>query len=185
MIMRKLALFYFVYFSFVSCQEVEQLPAAINYVNLNDATASQAKSFSLDIDQDGDTEFLFTTVLAADATGDLRQFVISPARENQVFEIAGRVGVLEAGQEIAPGNPFDKNVQPMVVKRISNTATSWSGDWKDADNRFVGIRFKLNDQGYHYGWIRVSFDKEAERMVIHDFAYRTTVDSKIAAGLKQ
>lgn len=181
--MRKLALLYLTFFSFISCQEEDTKPALISYVNLNDATASQAKSISLDIDQDGDTDYLFTTVLTADAAGDYRQFVISPARENQVFEIAGRVGVLEAGQEIAPGNPFDKNVQPMVVKRITNTATSWSGDWKDVSNRYIGIRFKLRDQRYHYGWIRFSFDKESERMVIHDLAYRTTVDKGIKAGI--
>jgi hypothetical protein len=180
--MRKLALLYLTFFSFISCQVDDSKPALISYVNLNDATASQAKSFSMDIDKDGDTEFLFTTVLAADAGGDYRQFVISPARENQVFEIAGRVGVLEADQEIAPGNPFDKNVQPMVVKTISNSGTSWIGDWKDVRNRFIGIRFRLRDQGYHYGWIRVSFDKEAEQLILHDFAYRNITDMGIQAG---
>jgi hypothetical protein len=182
--MKRLALLYLTFFSCISCQENAPSSALISYVNLNDATASKAKSFSLDIDMDGDTEYLFTTVLTADATGDLRQFVVSPARENQVFEIARRVGVLESGQEIAPGNPFDKNVQPMAVKRITNTATSWSGDWKDVSNKYIGIRFKIRDKGYYYGWIRVSFDKETERIVIHDFAYKIAENSGIKAGVK-
>lgn len=132
---------YLAYFSCISCQEVAPGPTLTDYVNLKNATASQAKSFSLDIDQDGDSEFSFSTVLAADGPGDYRQFVISPARENQLVETAGRVGVLEAGREIAPGNPFDNNLQPMLVKRITNAASNWSGDWKDGSDRYIGNRF--------------------------------------------
>lgn len=183
--MKKFVIFYFVLLSFMSCQDEDSMPSEVRYVNLNNATASQHKSYSLDIDEDGDSEFLFTTVLAADQLGDYRHFVIVPTRANQVFEIAGRVGVLELGQEISLGNPFEKNVEPMVIKRISDSATGWSGDWKDVSNRFVGIRFRLRDQEYFYGWIRVSFDKMTEQFIVHDFAYRTTVDREISAGAKQ
>jgi len=171
--------------SFLSCEERELQPPAILYTNLNNVIAGQNKSFSLDIDQDGDSEFLFTTLLAADNLGDHLQFVIYPARANQVFEIAGRVGVLETDQQIAPGNPFDKNVQPMVVKRITNSTISWSGDWKDVSNKFIGIRFNLHDKGYYYGWIRVSFDLTSEQFIVHDFAYRTAVNTEIMAGVKE
>jgi hypothetical protein len=170
--------------SFLSCQEEELLLPSINYHNLNNVTASQGKSFALDIDQDGGSEYLFTTLLAADDLGDQLQFVIYPARANQVFEIAGRVGVLEEAQQIAPGNPFDKSVKPMVIKTITNSAISWSGDWKEVNSKFIGIRFKLGDSGYYYGWIRVSFDLVTEQFIIHDFAYQTTVDTEILAGVK-
>lgn len=182
--MRMLIVFPVLILSFLSCQDEEFLPPAIIYTNLNDVTASQNKSFNLDIDQDGDSEFLFTTTLVADDLGDQLQFVIYPARANQVFEIAGRVGVLDNDQQIAPGNPFDKNVQPMVIKRITNSTISWSGDWQDANSKFIGMRFKLGDKGYYYGWIRVSFDLTTEQFTLHDFAYRTTVDTEIMAGVK-
>jgi hypothetical protein len=170
--------------SFSSCEQEEAVQPSIKYVDLNDNKASQSQSFSLDIDGDGDTDFLFTTLLTAGESGDQRQFVIAPARANQVFEIAGRVGVLEVGQEIAPGNPFDKNVQPMVIKRIANTGTSWSGDWREVSNKFIGIRFVLRDQMYYYGWIRVSFDQTNEQLIIHDYAYRTALNLSIKAGAK-
>jgi len=179
-----LSVFAVLIFSFLSCEEKELLPPAILYTNLNDVTASQNKSFSLDINQDGDSEFLFTTTLAADDLGEQLQFVIYPARANQVFEIAGRVGVLNNDQQIAPGNPFDKNVEPMVVKTIATTTASWSGDWKEVSNKFIGIRFNLRDKGYYYGWIRVSFDLTSEQFIIHDFAYRTVLDTEIMAGIK-
>jgi len=182
--MRMLIVFPVLIFSFLSCEEEELLPPSIIYTNLNNITASQSKSFGLDIDQDGDSEFLFTTTLVADDLGDQLQFVIYPARANQVFETAGRVGVLEAAHQIAPGNPFDKNVKPMVIKTITNSAISWSGDWKEVSSKFIGIRFNLGDSGYYYGWIRVSFDLATEQFIIHDYAYQTTVDIEIMAGVK-
>lgn len=182
--MRLLSVFPVLIFSFLSCQEEELPPPSIIYTNLNNVTASQNKSFSLDIDQDGDSEFLFTTLLAADDLGDHLQFVIYPARANQVFEIAGRVGVLENDHKIAPGNPFDKNVKPMVVKTIATTTARWSGDWKEVSNKFIGIRFNIRDKGYYYGWIRVSFDLTTEQFIIHDFAYRISVNTEIMAGIK-
>jgi len=169
--------------SFSSCEK-EALQPSIKYTNLNDMKASQSQSFSLDIDGDGATEFLFTTLLVADQSGDKRQFIISPARANQVFEIAGGVGVLKAGQEIALGNSFNKNLEPMVVKSIADASVSWSGDWKDVNNKFIGIRFRLTDQEYYYGWIRISFDQSNEQFIIHDFAYCTKLNLGIKAGAK-
>ncbi len=180
--MRKFIILILAFFAFVSCEEEEVVPPMIRYTNLNNATAGELKSFSLDIDTDGDSEFLFTTALAANALGDYRQFVITAPRTNQVFEIAGRAGVLEAGQEIAPGNPFEKNVQPLVTKRITNSGISWAGDWKDVRNKYIGIRFRLRDQEYYYGWIRVSFDKSAEQLILHDFAYQKKVNTGLKAG---
>jgi hypothetical protein len=165
-----------------ACNEEPEIQQGITYINLQDVKAGYDKSFSLDIDKDGDSEYLFTTTLASDAAGDQLQFAIYPSRSNQIFEIAGRVGVLNEGQEIAPGNPFQKNVQPMVIKTITDAGESWSGDWKNAENQFVGIRFFLKDQGFYYGWIRISFDQTNEQFIIHDYAFMTTAGMKIAAG---
>jgi hypothetical protein len=166
----------------IACDNEPEIQQGITYMDLQDVTAGYNKSFSLDIDQDGDSEYIFTTTLAADTEGDHLQFMIYPSRNNQVFEIAGRVGVLSEEHEIAPGNPFNKNVQPMVIKTITDSGVSWSGDWKEANNQFVGIRFYLRDKGYYYGWIRVSFDQTNEQFVIHDYAFMTTLNMKIVAG---
>jgi len=182
--MKQLIILSMIIISFASCEQDEGVQPSIKYIDLNDITAGQSQSFSLDIDKDGDTEFLFTTLLTEDQSGDQRQFIILPARANQVFEITGRVGVLRAGQEIAPGNPFDKNLQPMIVKSITDGSVTWSGDWKDVDSKFIGIRFRLTDQEYYYGWIRISFDQANEQFIIHDFAYRTTLNIGIKAGAK-
>lgn len=165
-----------------ACEDEAEIQQGITYIDLQHVTAGYDKSFSLDIDQDWDSDFLFTTTLADGAAGDQLQFMIYPARSNQVFEIAGRVVVLAADQEIAPENPFDKNVQPMVIKTITESGESWSGDWKEADRQFVGIRFYVRDKGYFYGWIRVSFDQNNEQFIIHDYAFMTTANMKILAG---
>jgi hypothetical protein len=180
--MRKLIILILGFFALVSCNELDAVPPGIKYFNLNNAIASERKPFSLDIDADGDSEFLFTTILTADGLGESRQFIITSAKASQVFEMAGRAGVLESGQEIAPGNPFEKNVQPLVTKRITNSGISWAGDWKDVRNKFIGIRFRLRDQDYRYGWIRVSFDQVSEELILHDFAFQTKVKNGIKAG---
>lgn len=70
----------------------------------------------------------------------------------------------------------------MVTKTITDSGVTWSGDWKEAERQFVGIRFYLRDKGYYYGWIRVSFDQTKEQFIIHDYAYMTTINKRIAAG---
>lgn len=182
--MKRLIIFLSIITFFVSCEQDESVQLPIKYVDLKDTPASQDQSFGLDIDGDGDTEFLFTTRLTADQSGDQLQFIITPSQANQVFELSKRVGVLESGQEIAPGNPFDKSLEPMAVKLITNEGTTWIGDWKEANNKFIGIRFTLLDQKYYYGWIRVSFNQTHEQFVIHDFAYRTSLNVGIKAGFK-
>jgi hypothetical protein len=180
--MKRIVSILFLFTLLIACDNEPEIQQGITYIDLQDVTAGHNKLFSLDIDQDGDTEYVFTTTLAADAAGDQLQFMIYPSRNNQVFEIAGRVGVLSEDQEIAPGNPFDKNVQPMVIKTITDSGINWSGDWKEANNQFVGIRFYLRDKGYHYGWIRVSFDQTNGQFIIHDYAFMTTLNMKIVAG---
>jgi hypothetical protein len=180
--MKRILSILFLFILLTGCEEEPEIQQGITYINLQNERAGYNNSFSLDIDQDGDLEYLFTTVMVADALGDQLHFTIYPARSNQVFEIAGRVGVLSEDQEIAPGNPFDKNVQPMVIKTITDSGVNWIGDWKEANNQFVGIRFYLRDQGYFYGWIRVSFDQSNEQFVIHDYAFMTTTNIKIRAG---
>lgn len=91
-----------------------------------------------------------------------------------------KVAVLPAGEQIAPDGSFDYETEVLVVKTTTNNGTSWWGNWKGIQNKYVGIRFNL-DGSSNYGWIRISISESNEQIVIHDMAYSST---EILAGEK-
>lgn len=57
-----------------------------------------------------------------------------------------------------------------------------AGPWSGADGQFLGMRFKYD--GYnHWAWLRVSVGDGGSAVTVHDFAYVTTEDVAIPAGV--
>jgi hypothetical protein len=57
----------------------------------------------------------------------------------------------------------------------------WQGNWKNANHKFFPIQFtKLNKRCA--GWIELSFDMQAEKLVVHHAAFTTVADTDILAG---
>lgn len=57
----------------------------------------------------------------------------------------------------------------------------WLGNWKNANHKFFPIQFtKLNKKCA--GWIELSFDTQAEKLVLHRAAYSTVSNKDILAG---
>lgn len=168
-----------------SCREEEVAPAQnVRYTDLQNREVGYNQSFSLDADGDGTNEFSFTTGLQQeDGTNQLHYKVVA-LRSNRVFETSGQATKFQEGQEITPGNIFDKNVSPLVAKVESNGSIRWEGDWKDASNHYLGIQFSLSDGKMYYGWVRISFNRVTEKLIVHDFAYHKEANSKLLAGKK-
>lgn len=166
-----------------SCEEDSAVPAeAIVYVNLNDRAVAYNQSQTIDLDGEGQPELSFSAILAQENGTNQLQYRVYPLRANQVFEVAGRALKLVSGQEIAPGNPFDKNVAPMVTRIEQNQAVAWQGDWLDANRNYLGFSVQLQDGLRRYGWVRISFDRVSEKLILHDAAYQQQPQRALVAG---
>ncbi len=56
-----------------------------------------------------------------------------------------------------------------------------SGPFPDGTNKFIGVRF-TNEDGEHFGWIRVNLAANSTSIKIVDWAYEDDVDKAIPAG---
>ncbi len=154
------------------------------YKNLNDVRAGYNQPFSLDINDDGIGEYLFTVSLIGTAQGVETHFKVYPTRGNRLFASDGVPVMIPEGNNIE-GQSFTKWVESMVIKTSIGENTEWSGDWKNAKHLFAGIQFQLEDNPYRYGWLRLSFDQAGEQFVIHDLAFENAPGKPIKAGAIQ
>ena len=127
---------------------------------------------------------LYSTRFIEGDNGDHLQFKIFPRFANSVVGEADSVRVLSDGDMIAPDNALDKFNQIIVVKITSNHGITWQGPWKTAQNKYIGIRFKLAESGCYYGWIKISVNMADEKVIVREMAYNPSVDSKINAGVR-
>lgn len=66
----------------------------------------------------------------------------------------------------------------------SISAKNAGGNWINTQNRYLGVRFKING-ATHYGWIRCSVQNTGNNTLatsIDGFAYETTPDQSLLAG---
>jgi hypothetical protein len=63
----------------------------------------------------------------------------------------------------------------------SNYNTISVGQFPGAGDKYMGVRFKLNNNT-HYGWVRMSISQKSDTVTIKDFAYNATANTPILAG---
>jgi hypothetical protein len=168
----------------ISCKEDEVVSPGIIYRNVNEQISEFPDSYSLDIDLDGETDFVFSTRSVINDGFVNQEYNFYPTRSNAVFELAGRVAVLEENQSVEPGNPFSKNTAPMIIRIDENDEIRWEGDWTQVTNKYIGIHFTDFKDVKRYGWIQVSFNVDTETLFIHDLAYQVQGNTGIKAGQK-
>ncbi len=153
----------------------------IVHIHLDDVKVRYNQPVPLDVDDNGDSEFVFNATLIADAIGDHLRFTIISRYDNAVIGDNGNVEVLSFDEPINPGSTFGTDNEVLVIKTTTNDGTSWWGNWKDVQNAFIGIRFTINGS-VRYGWIKVSVSEPNEQLVIHEMAYikRNTPDGILA-----
>ena len=64
-----------------------------------------------------------------------------------------------------------------------STYLSWSGEWWNLKNRYVGLKFFI-DSKVHYGWARftVKADKKGITAILTGYAYETIAKKSIRTG---
>lgn len=184
---------------FISCQSEDADPdlqtpnppiEKIVYRELGNQRLAYNSPVYLDVNQDSKIDFVFTSAFLGGGVPHHLQYKLFPANGNQTLISELDVALLHEGDPIGPERVFEKlNIEPMVVKTITEDHIEWSGLWLDIHHQYIGINFTvINEQGNTgrcYGWIRVSFNRALEQLIIHDLAYAIKPGEKIVAGQKK
>jgi hypothetical protein len=152
---------------------------------------------ALDLTDDGQVDYTVFVELTAGNRGDRLYTGMNPIGENLIKSGPfNEENYLSMGFLVSenPGSLIDINLLgthqwtdywgALVIRNTStNNQISYEGKWADP-KQIVGIQHKLNGS-YHFGWVRVDFDKETEVITLIDYAYDTIAGQPIIAGARE
>jgi hypothetical protein len=179
---------------FTSCEKEHPtgnpLPEQMQYTNLGDAEVSYGHSKSIDINKDGKADFLFSTLLVGDPIlqRDKLQFYAYSKIETYLMNDENSQSlVLSKGDLISiqpAGYEWYEISGILLAEKITPVtgAIFWEGLWKDASHRFLPVMVKANGLR-QTGWIELSFNKTAEKIILHKAAIRLEAEKDCKAGL--
>lgn len=158
------------------------------YTDLKEAEVKYGKLKLLDIDGDGSYDFRFSVCLVGDPVlqRDRYQFYVSSTIDrNLLNNEADESPVLSTGDSISKIHPgyqwWEISVIVLAEKIVTNTGNYWQGLWKDASHKYLPVQVEKNQQVFH-GWVELSFDTVAEKMILHKAALSKEADKAVKAG---
>jgi len=165
--------------------------AEIVFTPVNGQIAGGSK-YALDLNHDGVIDFTITNDLHLSTTPFGDDLNISPAvkgnaiwqgpreRYNQIAAAA-----LPAGVPVGSGKPFVFQNANMAYASLTAFTYVSGGPWKNATNRFLGLKFLINGE-VHFGWARLTVladsHREAVRATLTGYAYETVANQPILTG---
>jgi len=168
----------------------EKPPAPMKYIEFHDLELPFGKGLSIDLDQDGQKDIFFSSMLVGDplAQADEHQFLFgtSPFTFSPVDDME-ETPALAQGRIISdtsfPGCHW-YNANVVLAQKIikENVPDSWLGNWKDKSHRYIVLRLDQQNQPF-YGWIEVSFDMQGEKVILHRAALCKEPGREIKAGV--
>jgi hypothetical protein len=133
-------------------------------------------SLPLDLNNDGVNDFIFSNSFYGHAS-HLYIDQLGPA--NQVFHLGA---ALPAGVRIGNRGSFVDVALMAFEATTSGITSSYSGPWKDAHQRFLGLKFSVNGET-HYGWARLTVTaKGGISATLTGYAYETVPNKPIITG---
>ncbi|MCU0433197.1 MAG: T9SS type A sorting domain-containing protein [Bacteroidia bacterium] len=159
---------------------------------LPDINITTPSNYNLDMDNDGLPEMQMLLYSYADSNSSVNAFY------QLVFNNTATLGALyqsmvpfpyalNSGDSISPSSTdwrdtsFASGYQYLATVASLNSVTSAYGYWPGATDKYLGVRFSINNQ-LHYGWVRLSIDSAASLITIKDYAYRSASGIGLTAG---
>jgi hypothetical protein len=175
----------------ISCnkEHTEPRTPTMQYTNLNNMEVKQQVHQTIDINHDGQTDFNFSTLLVGDPIlkQDKLWFRVS-SRGIALLQVNHQEAspVLNQGDEITlnrTGYEWYGITHIVLAEKITeeNKNSYWQGLWKNAMHRYLPVRLQKNNESY-YGWIEISFDTSAEKLIMHQMAISTEANVPVKAG---
>ncbi|MES2881653.1 MAG: hypothetical protein V4676_05850 [Bacteroidota bacterium] len=164
-------------------------PPDMQYTDLYNAEVKFNTSKTIDIDCDGKKDFGFGTMLVGDPIGQ------KDRRLYQAYSTIDAYYLNNEHEETPPLNKGDKisllysgfewnEISSLVLAEkvtLLSGETFWDGIWKNASHKYLPLHIKKNGLVY-FGWIELSFDKAAEKIILHKAAISKKAGNEIEAG---
>jgi hypothetical protein len=158
-------------------------PAEVIYTPTNE-NLRRNMLVNIDLNHDGITDFTLFNVFSN--FGNRRSWLLLVYRDSN--EVAGKsdnAAALTAGIPVGPAAEFQSNNVVHMARVYSSYGLikSESGYWRDAHDRYLGLKFMISGQT-HYGWARLNVEasKNGIRAALTGFAYETVPNRPIIAG---
>ena len=132
---------------------------------------------------------MFNTLLLGDAIGqrDRLQFyanssidAFQPVNEQEETPILSKDAPISLH---FPGFTWYDITAIVLAEKVMLVSgeTYWDGLWKNASHKYLPVQVKKNGQSF-LGWVEMSFDKTAEKLILHKAAISTVAGREIKAG---
>jgi hypothetical protein len=144
---------------------------------------STARYFSLDLNNDGIRDFIFTVGIGHGQDLGVQPTLLQP--QNAIWGNASArfASALSSGVSVGPGAPFHAGSLRMEEIIFSSGQYSSFGPWLGAQNKYLGFSFVIRGK-VHYGWARlnVSARNIFTATAVTGYAYETTPNTPIVTG---
>jgi hypothetical protein len=178
---------------FASCDKEDvpnPQPPSMRYTDLENFEIKAGTYKRIDLDGDGRNDVLFNTLNLGDALGQrvrLQFYANTTIDTYQPVNEHEESPILAKDAAIALQFPqftwYDITAVVLAEKVILTPSeeTYWDGLWKNASHQYLPVQVKKGGQAF-LGWIEMSFDKEAEKLILHKAALSTIANKEIKAG---
>ena len=174
---------------FTSCEKNPVSEPVMQYTNLGNAEVKYQSSKSIDVDGDNKSDFFFELLPVGDALGErerMQFYAVSKPHSNLLNDENDQSPMLSKGATISLQHAGYTwwNISAIVLteKITPNGGTPfWVGDFQAASHHYLPIQVKRAEQLYN-GWIEISFDKGAEKLILHKAALSTIARQSVEAG---
>lgn len=170
----------------------------IVYTDIADATIGVGNSYNLDLDNDGNADFIITTSARSGSMSGIPYSGVGV-----LINTVGSNGVVSHPGTTIPANYADAMALNDLIDNAAtfNTAPTSSsfggmalgvnavvfgnpvpfGDWLGQSNKYLGLVFDISGSN-HYGWARLDVAADGTTFTIKDYAYDGTAGTGIPAG---
>ncbi|TAL70057.1 MAG: T9SS type A sorting domain-containing protein [Bacteroidetes bacterium] len=168
---------------FLALSLFDYLNAEIKYKKIDTTISApllnQSQMYYLDMNDDGTAEYFFNH---GNQMGNLVCEIYSspPSYTNEILVENNIPSMLDFGESI-----YENSVEWLnTYNGMSTIALYFQGNWPGATDKYVAIRFKINN-AYHYGWIGMEIPSDSTYIRIKDCAYEDNPNGLISAGVKE
>ncbi len=184
---------------FSSCKKKHVQPTVdpnIAYTYFNKSVKlSDPSGLNVDVNNDNKIDYLFFLELTYTSSGEHLYAGVNPIGNN-----ATKAGMpnddnfMNMGEVIAPNlnSVVDNTLSAdqawtvdhsyLTIRHKFNTGSvGYTGPWGNTTPKLMAIKIYLNGK-YHFGWIRLLFDRTTELLTVVDFAWNKEANASIIAG---
>ncbi|ANE52739.1 hypothetical protein [Flavisolibacter tropicus] len=161
----------------------------MRYTDLKNAEVKFGSRKQMDLDGDGTVDFSFQTQLVGDpilVRDRLQFYVSSKIKTNLLNSDNDESPVLKKGEPIMLSHPgytwYEISAIVLTEKITTMTPPSfWQGRWSEANHQYLPVQIDKAGKLY-MGWIELSMDKTAEKLVLHKAAIALVPNQTVRAG---